>query len=552
MININSNTVAVETSAELKTVLESDNDINLIYLAKDITLAQGITVLGTKTEVIIDGLYPTDGTGIIHTYTDMNSASSADTIGIRSTSSIKLTVQNLNVVGKNYYGLIFVSEGTAHQNVVITYKNITYEGPQITYHPSGLSIYQDLSINIVDSTACVANEVAEAGSIQIGGTTTIIHNSNSNSTFWFRGSTNTPYLEILENSIVSITTSKDIAYSTYYLKLLVNKNSSFKIKAKSGFFRDNSHQSSSVMVDENSILSIIQSQANGSNATLTCRGEFIVNKDATLYMEANYQNTAPLTLFNTSSSKFNINSPKSIIMYNKTNSCLLSSNTANLTINCGKIDYWLTSPQLINTGIIENNPLYSWYKSNEENILLTATLTSSKTTLTSNNLTDTEKEALPSLDLLSLQTAKTLRFVEMGNLNLINAPSTIEFERPIISSNPLLLGRKGETLTISVIDSRAISTKWYLYVYIDKPLTSEDEKYILNDSLVFIEANNEIKTLGKTPTLIYAGDPNDGSTKTTDIVWNKTDGILFQVIDPLHNGKKYTTSINWILTDKEI
>lgn len=32
MININDTTVAVETSAELKSVLESDNNINLIYL----------------------------------------------------------------------------------------------------------------------------------------------------------------------------------------------------------------------------------------------------------------------------------------------------------------------------------------------------------------------------------------------------------------------------------------------------------------------------------------------------------------------------------------
>ena len=79
MININDTTVAVETSAELKTVLEGNNKITHIYLAQDITLATGITILATKTQVTIDGLYPTDGTGTIHTYTDMNSASTADT-----------------------------------------------------------------------------------------------------------------------------------------------------------------------------------------------------------------------------------------------------------------------------------------------------------------------------------------------------------------------------------------------------------------------------------------------------------------------------------------
>lgn len=70
----------------------------------------------------------------------MNSSSNANAIGIRTASSLQVTVQNLNVIGKNYYGLIYVSESSSHQNVIVTYKNITYNGPQITYHPSGLSI----------------------------------------------------------------------------------------------------------------------------------------------------------------------------------------------------------------------------------------------------------------------------------------------------------------------------------------------------------------------------------------------------------------------------
>lgn len=44
MIIINSATVAVETSAELKSILEGDNAYTLVYLANDITLAQGISI----------------------------------------------------------------------------------------------------------------------------------------------------------------------------------------------------------------------------------------------------------------------------------------------------------------------------------------------------------------------------------------------------------------------------------------------------------------------------------------------------------------------------
>lgn len=548
MININDTTVAVETSAELKSILEGNNSITLIYLANDITLLQGITILASKTEVTIDGFYPLDGTGKIHTYTDMNSASNADTIGVRTASSIHVTIQNLNVVGKNYYGLIYVSEGTNHQDVVVTYKNITYNGPQITYHPSGLSIYKDLTINIINSTAAVANEVAETSKLQIGGMTTITHNSTGDSTFWFRGTS--PYLEILEDAIVSITTTRDIAYTGSYLKITLNANASLNIKSKYGFFRDNSHQASSILLDKASSLSIIQTQTNGSNATISCRGEFTINEDSSLYMEANYTNTAPLILFNTSSSVFNMNNPKSIILYNSSYSCLSFGNTSTFNIKCGKLDYWLTSPTLISTGVLENNPLYSWYKSNDENLDITATITSSKTTITANNLTEAEIQSLPALSLLTFQTAKTLRFVDFGNLKLRGAPSIIEFQRPIINNNPLMLGRKEKTITLSVVDSRAISSNWYLYVYIDKPLSTADDKHILPNSLIFVDDSKNIVTLSNKPTLIYTGIGNEGITKTTDITWNETTGILFEVINPLYNGESYSTLVKWILTNE--
>ena len=550
MININSTTVAVESSAELKTVLEGNNTYTLVYLAKDIELAQGITILGSKSEVTIDGLYPINGTGTIHTYTDMNSAGSGDAIGVRTESSIHVTVQNLNVVGKNYYGLIYVSEASSHQNVVITYKNITYNGPQITYHPSGLSIYQDLNINIINSTAAVANEVAETGSLQIGGKTTITHHSTGDSSFWFRGYTTAPYLEILEGAEVSLTTTRDVAYTSNYLKLIINKNSKFNINTKYGFFRNNSHQASSILVDKNSTFSVIQTQSNGSYAMISCRGAFTVNEKATLYLQTNYSNSSPLILFNTSSSEFNLTNPKSVILYNSSYACLSFLNTANFKINCGKIDYWLNSPTLIDTGVIQNNPLYSWYKSDDNNISVVASVTSSKTTIASTNLTTEETQILPDINLLNFQTAKTLRFIDFGNLELRNAPSIIVFQKPLINTNPLILGRKEKTITMSVVDSRAISSKWYLYAYIDKPLSSIDSKHTLPDSLIYIDNNNQIITLGNSPTLIYSGTENEGTTKTTPIEWKEKTGILFKVIEPLYNGESYSTLINWVLSDK--
>lgn len=106
---------------------------------------------------------------------------------------------------------------------------------------------------------------------------------------------------------------------------------------------------------------------------------------------------------------------------------------------------------MFSTGVLENNPLYSWYKSNDENLDITVTVTSSKTTITTNNLTEAELQSLPALSLLTFQTAKTLRFVDFGNLELRDAPSIIEFQRPIINNNSLMLGRKEKIITLSIV-----------------------------------------------------------------------------------------------------
>ena len=551
MINIDNSTVAVETSAELKSILEGDNSITTIYFANDITLESGISILGTKQSITIDGLYPLDGSGSIHTYTDMNSASDSNTIGIRTSISINILFKNMNVIGRNYYGIIYVSENTNHQNVIVTYENVTYSGPQITYHPSGLSIYKNLNINIVASTACPANEVAETFQLEIGGNTTITHNSTSNSTFWLRGNTDNAYIKILDGANVSITTSKDLIYSKYYVGLSIAKDAMFLVNTKYGLFRDSSHQASSITVDEGATFSVIQQMANGSYSTIYCREAFNVNTNATLYIEANYTNTAPLIRFTTSSSKLNITDPKSVILYNNSYNCLYFTNSTSINISCKKLDYWLTSPTLTTSGKIEGTPLYSWYKTTEDLMTLTATSTSSKTTITSNNLTEEELTSLPSLDLLQLQTAKTIRLLPAGSLILESAPSIIEFQRPVISTNPLLLGRKDNTQSITVTDTRTVSSTWYVYAYITEPLKTSDSKHTLPNSLVFIDSNNTIHTLSQEPTLIYTKSSYE-TPNTTIITWESSKGILFKITDPIYANQTYSTKISWVLTTSKL
>ncbi len=549
MIIINENAVAVETESELRDVLEKENSITIVYFANDITLTKGINVLGSKKQVVIDGFYPLDGTGKIHTYTDMNSASYTDTICISTPSSINITVKNLNVIGRNYYGIVCVAERDFLTNVVVTYENLTYIGPQPTFHPSGLSIYKDVTITLQNAPRVVANEVAETYQLQIGGKTTIITPSTGLSTFWFRGYGKNPYLQILEGAEVSISTAQDVIYTANYVEISIDKNAKFMVETKYGMFRNASHQASSISVGEKATFRVVQSNPNGSIPTIYCRGNFEVNENATLYIKADYNGAAPLIRFNSSAASFNIKNPRMVFLYNRSNSCFSFETSTPTSIVCGKLDFWSTAPTLNENGNTDSPPLYSWQKSDGENLSVVASATNSQTTVTSSNLTTAELASLPDIKLLQFGSAKTLRFIYNGKLGLLSAPTEIEFKLPPISQNPVILGRKDSVLTIKVEDSRFIDAEWYLYAYIDEALSTLDKKHSLDGGLIFADGTGKFEELNKNPILVYTGKGNGGTNFQTGISWGQTEGILLKLSQALHVDKTYTTTIYWKLSD---
>lgn len=552
MIQINNSTVAVETDTELKNILEQENEITYIYLANNITLTRGINVLGSKKQVTIDGLYPINA-GMRHTYTDMNSASYVDTIFINSASSINITLKNMIVIGKNYYGIVCVAENSNHTGVVVTYDNLNYVGPQPTYHPSGLSIYNNVSITIANSTATIANEVAETYQLKIGGKSTFLSQTTSYSIFYFRGYSANPFLEILEGAEVTITSAKDLIYTNNPVNIIINKNAKLIINSKNGLFRDIGHQASAITVGENSTFKVVQTTRNATIPTIYCRGAFEINKNATVYIKADYDNSAPLIWLNTPSATLKINDPKLVFLYDRSDTAIsFYGQTApiNVTINCKKLDCWQTAPTLNANGYTNITPLYSWQKTDNENLNIVTTSTSTQTTITQNNLTTQETTTLPNLNLFQIGMMKTLR-ISSEKLSLTSAPTEIIFSEPLINTSPIIMGRKNKTLSLVVEDSRGSSSEWYLYAYIDDDLGTTDKKHSLPSALVFIDRLN-ITELSKTPLLVYTGSGNNGTDLETTINWTEKEGILLHLSKPIYVGKHYSTIIHWILSTNKL
>ena len=132
----------------------------------------------------------------------------------------------MNIIWNNYYGVIYVPETSSLQNIVIEYKNITYTGPQICFHPTGLTRFIDVTLTIGDSSLTTGNEVAECNKIEIGGTSTINHTSKNNSSFWFRN--NNPSFTILKNSNVNFTSEyRELIYGTNNLTFTIKDEEDF-------------------------------------------------------------------------------------------------------------------------------------------------------------------------------------------------------------------------------------------------------------------------------------------------------------------------------------
>ncbi len=423
MTIIDSETVVVYNYNELKTILEGNNTYSLIYFGDNITLAGGISIYSSKSNITIDGTYD----NVRYTYTDYSSSSASQTIYLLGPSSMNITVQNIDVIGRNYYGIICIYETSNLSNVIVNYININYTGPQMAFNPySSLNII-DCDITIQTGSS-LANEVAETRNITLGGTVTINSASTSTALFWFRyvvGSTY-PFFNVLPNSNVTIVGNSSYLYylsSASYMNMTFGSNSNTNIETARGMGYDNSHRTNNVLIDSGATLNIEQKQQFGLAATWCVIGEFKMNSGASLKMISDYSGATGnycLQFIGTSAS-FNLNNPSSIVFYNRPTNAISSSSTIPFTFNISQYNRWTTFTALASAGDIYDIPTYSWYKlENTNNLTVNGNITTSTTIITSTNLTSAEESELPNL-----------------NNFLINNTKVLSMGRPSLAINPI-------------------------------------------------------------------------------------------------------------------
>ncbi len=418
--NLEEISVVVNNYSELASAITGNNNYNTIYLNADIEMTARINFPTTKTDLTINGTYTNEqGVTVRHNLTDMNSASITDSIYISSaTSATNVTLCNMDIVGKNYYGIVAVEAASSTKVVTLTYKNVNYVGPQISYNRQGTVRYIDSNITIKNSSgyASPSNELAEANRVEIGGKTTIHHTSTGNAVFWFTYSN--PYFKILENADVSITSeSRETFYCDYSLEIIIGSGANVTVNTPRGMFYDtgSSQLAKSFLIDKNANLKVTQTAVKSGVGTIRCNGNFTVSDSASLYIANTLTSSAPLIQM-AGSGTVTFENPKSVVLYNKNGNLIRqTSGTGSISISSQVVNYWLSAKDFPDAGTLSDMPLYIWTKPDESNVKIDASASTSSTTSVTTNITSSDTETPPSLETFNLQ---NVRVLSMGQLSL--------------------------------------------------------------------------------------------------------------------------------------
>ena len=138
---------------------------------------------------------------------------------------------------------------------------------------------------------------------------------------------------------------------------------------------------------------------------------------------------------------------------------------------------------------------------------------------------------------------RKIQIVYSGDLLLESASKLISFKLLSIKLDPIICPRNDE-LKVTVMDSRVNSTNWKLYVSVVQDLTSSNG-IVLENSLVFVDEDDNIIPLTKAPVFVYKGEKNDEDVKMTNVMWDENKGILLRIMDPLINQMDYSAIISW-------
>ena len=403
MNKINSKTVTVSTSDELKEVLENDNDYEYIYLENDITLENGIKINSNKNKITINGKY----LNTIHTLTGINSSEETDTI-VTTSSTKEVKLINIKINYTNIYGVICVPVTDSSSDIVTIYDNVTFNGTQLSFNPYGVVKITNSNITIADTNNVKSQEVCDAQRVIIGGKTNISSSATSYPLFSFKSdSTNPSIIFLCKSDIILSTDARELMTGTNKLNFTILHDTKVHLTTGNGFAPLPSYGANNVLIDERASFIFIE-KSHQRIPMWSIYGTLTMKQDSELQIINSYTNTPSDNYnihFKGTDCRINLDNPKNFTIYTKNANVIYTDNALNFSIKCSRINMWQNSVDLSSAGDINNLPNYSWYKENDS-LKIEGVMTSSMTAITSHNITTSELKNLPDIGNFAFQNRK--------------------------------------------------------------------------------------------------------------------------------------------------
>ncbi len=418
---LNNKTVAVETSEELKNILEGTNEVEYIYLKNDITLTSGITLNETKIKIIINGTYQ----GIKSTLTGMNSSEPTATIQANLNTK-EVLLKNINIVSTNTNGIVYVPADKSY-SVITSYDNIIFNGTELSYNPYGTTKITNSIITIEKTNDTEPSKVCDSDHVIIGGNTNITSASTVNPLFYFRNNTGSPSIIFLCKSNIKLTTdTKEFMNGTNKLNFTILHDTNVYLLTGNGFATYSTCGANNVLIEERASLTFLETK-HQRIPMWAIFGSFTMKEGSVLELINTYESTPSDNYnlhFKGSSCKLTLDNPKRVAIYTKNASTIYTDNPLEFNIKCTRLNLWSNSKEVVEAGGITDLPEYSWYKDSSL-LTVTGTLTNSLTAITSHNLTQAEIAKLPDLGNFNLVSKKELSIGSYSsNIHKLDSTST--------------------------------------------------------------------------------------------------------------------------------
>lgn len=374
-------------------------------------ITSGFTINRNKEKIIVDGTY----NGNKNTYTN-NLSEAIDVINVNPTNK-KVIFKNMNIVSSHSYGVIYVPSHPNYSNVVIEYNNINFNGIELSCNYYGVTKIVNSVIEVKEINGVQPQRVCDSNRIIVDGKTTINSTSPTN-TIFFLNDVIPSYLKIMPDSIVSITTNKELMNGTNRFDLIVGHGSEFLLTTGNGFAITTTHGARNVVIEEMANFTFIE-KGHQRVPMWNIFGDFVVKEGASVSILNTYMST-PTDNYNIyfkgTNQKFILDNPKYINIYTKNANVLYTNNDVQFSFKFNRINMWLEAIDYLNAYTIDNKPDFYWYK---ENICteINGTITKDSTIITSHNFTSEELNSLFDITNFTFQKKKMLT-VGMVKINI--------------------------------------------------------------------------------------------------------------------------------------